>query len=143
MSLKRLQNRYWLGLQSLGSIQVLTVKEYVSELTHIVVNRIQFLLACWTEGLTSFWLLVRGLSQFLVTWASPYSSSRQTRWIPLEETRKRTKESQQERSHALCNPIWELTSDHFCWIVFIRSESLGAAHFKRMGWILGHDYQEV
>lgn len=70
------------------------------------------------------WLVVRGFSQCLATWVSPQSSSLQNRWISSEQTSQRTKDSQQDKSHLLCNLIWKVTSHHLCWILLIRGESL-------------------
>lgn len=88
---------------------------------------------CWQDPISpglldlraSFlWLVVRSLSQCLATWASPQSTSLQNRWISSEQTSQRTKESQQDKSHVLCNLIWKVTSHHLCWILLIRGESL-------------------
>lgn len=35
-------------------------KGSLSNLTHLAVGRLQFLTACWTEGLVPLWLLTRG-----------------------------------------------------------------------------------
>ena len=47
---------------------------------HIVLDRIQFLVGCWTEGLSPYWLLARGYHQLLAFCTSPCGSLQMAAW---------------------------------------------------------------
>lgn len=60
--------------------------------------------------------------------------------------RERDTERKQDRSPIFNDLVTEVTSNHFCHILFIRSKSLGSAHTRgRVGHedTRGHEYQEM
>ena len=78
------------------------------------------LAVCWLEV----------LPQFLAIWVFPEASSQHSSCLPSETASKRRHEKW--KPEFLCHWILEVTSYHFCHILFIRNDSLGPAHMQ--GW---------
>lgn len=69
--------------------------------------------------------------QFLVTWAFPQSSTKHDHWLLSERAREVVESIRQY----FCNLTLEVTSYHFCWILFNTRESVKSCPtFKGRRW---------
>lgn len=100
-----------------------------SKLAHVVAGRINFLAGGRTEGLT----------QFLAPWTSPQESSQHSGWLPSEPTSKWEKE-ERWKPEPFCNPVLEVTSHHFCCVLFLSHLHSGRVNYPRTWGPGGRDH---
>lgn len=124
-SFLQLQSRYQLGPQS---FQGSTGGGPSSQLTHVVVGRIQFLMCCWTEGLRSS--MAVDWRPFSVSCHMGLSIEQLTTWHLLHQSKqaRRAEKCEQDESHNVFVPISGrflylyfpnfVLSLNFCYIVF-------------------------
>lgn len=106
-------------------------------LTHIIVNRPQFLIACWSEASLSSSSVGCSTGQ-LTRWklASPRASDpkRKGRGEEGEKGRGVGRENPRQKSQFFYDLTLERTSQHFCHILYIRCQSLKPVHTQGGGW---------
>ena len=111
------------------SFQGSTGGESASKLTHMAFGRDQ--VSCWPEipvpCHTGLW----------------QGSSQHSSWLLSEHVKQRVSERQQDERHRFsCKLISEVTSRHFCQVLFDSSKSVGPAYTPGEGITGGHEYQE-
>lgn len=112
-----------------------------TELTHVVVGRIQFHMVCWTEGLGSSLVFSQSLPQFLARWASAQRNQISSQQISKREQERTCK----MKAVVFLQPNFRSDSHNFCCIIFVRSESFGPVHIQEEGIIQGglHESEEA
>ena len=102
------------------SCSPLKTQQGAFKLTHMVIDRLQVLTGYWSEtsipehmDLTIGWFM---------TWQLTY---------PQASKEESKREQTRLKTQSFCNSATEVTSPLFCWIIFIRSESLGPVHTQR------------
>lgn len=109
----------------------------------MVIDNLQFLASCWTEGLSSLLAVHQGHPQFFITRASLEDSSHYGSRLPWEQANERAKESKQHRGQSLFVTISEVTSHYFWHFLLFRSKLLDPAHTQGEEIIQRYKYQEM
>lgn len=68
---------------------------------------------------------------FLITWLSHRVLHDMAAGLPQASKEERKREQTRLKTQSFCNSTTGVTAHLFCWIIFIRSESLGPVHTQR------------
>lgn len=89
------------------------------------------------------WLLAGSLPQFLTTQTSPLGSLQQGSLFHQQKQRREEERRTNWKAASHSDLNFEVTSQHCCCVLFVRSKSLSLNHTQGEWTIQGHEHQEV
>lgn len=131
-----------------AAIKVLTRDAVTSSFNQRRIHFQVYLRDCWRAS-SPHWLLVRNISSLPGGPLQGATHNTATCFLHSENREgegnqsKGVKRQARRKIRFFCNLILEMTSQHFCYFVFIRSESPGAIHIQGEIDYTGHAYEIV
>ena len=101
----------------------------------ICLKKIHFNLFTWLSASLSFLLTAGWISHLSPLLWGALHADKYTRWLVSTRRIPSNRKSEMTKFIFFCNLILDVMSNHFCYILFIKSQSLNLAHIKRRGYI--------